>query len=332
MRPDYRCRRRTLSGKRLELLREVVPNMRRLAILGNVDYAASVLEMNEVQAVAGRLGVDVVRLGIHRAADIVPAFDDLRSRAEAKAAGFVAVSVESIAPRVYAPLVAFAKDRLRAPEIRRRMDTLVRWNWKLSLGPMAKMELDYIIAVAVKPWTTLRVGLCGPLARRCLPVAPTAAGMAGPTSRIHAPQIAGALWLLPRRGGLPSHANTGRGQTQAPRTPCCQRIAIWACPALIQPSPPARLVAEPLRVAGAAQKHPRPSMPLEFRGEKRWVSKRKFYEIMDKAVAEGRATLLPTCAVHILSWVQREPEMKTGLLGKMSPLRIIRGLSRGPRV
>jgi ubiquinone/menaquinone biosynthesis C-methylase UbiE len=68
-----------------------------------------------------------------------------------KAAGFVAVSVESIAPRVYAPLVAFAKNRLRAPEIRRRMDTLVRWNWKLSLGPMAKMELDYIIAVAVKP-------------------------------------------------------------------------------------------------------------------------------------------------------------------------------------
>ena len=74
-----------LSGKRLELLREVVPNMRRLAILGNVDYAASVLEMNEVQAVAGRLGLDVVRLEIHKAADIVPVFDELiiRSRAEA---------------------------------------------------------------------------------------------------------------------------------------------------------------------------------------------------------------------------------------------------------
>jgi putative ABC transport system substrate-binding protein len=45
-----------LSGKRLELLLEVVPNLRRLAILGNVDYAASVVKINEVQAVAGTLG------------------------------------------------------------------------------------------------------------------------------------------------------------------------------------------------------------------------------------------------------------------------------------
>jgi putative tryptophan/tyrosine transport system substrate-binding protein len=72
-----------LSGKRLELLREVVPNMRRLAILGNVHYAASVLEMKEVEAVAGTLGLDVVRLEIRKAADIVPVFEDLRARADA---------------------------------------------------------------------------------------------------------------------------------------------------------------------------------------------------------------------------------------------------------
>jgi len=72
-----------LSGKRLELLREVVPNMRRLAILGNVDYAASVVEMKEVQDVAGRLGLDVARLEIRKAADIIPVFDDLRARADA---------------------------------------------------------------------------------------------------------------------------------------------------------------------------------------------------------------------------------------------------------
>ena len=39
---------------------------------------------------------------------------------------------------------------------------------------------------------------------------------------------------------------------------------------------------------------------VEIGGEKRWVSKRKFDATMDKAVAEGRATLLPTCAVHVL--------------------------------
>ncbi len=72
-----------LSGKRLGLLREVVPNMRRLAILGNVDYAASVAEMKEVEDVAGRLGLDAARLEIRKAEDIIPVFDDLRARADA---------------------------------------------------------------------------------------------------------------------------------------------------------------------------------------------------------------------------------------------------------
>jgi putative ABC transport system substrate-binding protein len=37
-----------LAGKRLELLREVVPNLRRLAILANVGHQTSMLEMDEV--------------------------------------------------------------------------------------------------------------------------------------------------------------------------------------------------------------------------------------------------------------------------------------------
>ena len=36
-----------LAAKRLELLREVLPGLRQLAILGNVDYPASVVEMGE---------------------------------------------------------------------------------------------------------------------------------------------------------------------------------------------------------------------------------------------------------------------------------------------
>jgi ABC-type uncharacterized transport system substrate-binding protein len=72
-----------LSGKGLELLREVVPNMRRLGILGNIDYAASVLEMKEVQDVDARLGLDVVRLEIRKAADITPVFNNLEARADA---------------------------------------------------------------------------------------------------------------------------------------------------------------------------------------------------------------------------------------------------------
>jgi hypothetical protein len=45
-----------LAGKRLELLREVTPGLRRLAILTNVDYAGAVLEAGEVQDAAQTLG------------------------------------------------------------------------------------------------------------------------------------------------------------------------------------------------------------------------------------------------------------------------------------
>jgi putative ABC transport system substrate-binding protein len=55
-----------LAGKRLELLREVVPGLRRLAVLANVSNPMSVLEMGEVQAAARALGLDVVTLEIRR--------------------------------------------------------------------------------------------------------------------------------------------------------------------------------------------------------------------------------------------------------------------------
>jgi ABC transporter substrate binding protein len=68
---------------RLELLREVVPRLRRLAILANIAYPASVIEMSEVQAAASKLGLEVVALEIQRAEDITPALMALNDRAEA---------------------------------------------------------------------------------------------------------------------------------------------------------------------------------------------------------------------------------------------------------
>ena len=50
------------AGKRVGLLREVVPGLRRLAILGNIGNPFSVLEIAEVQAAAGTLGVEVAIL------------------------------------------------------------------------------------------------------------------------------------------------------------------------------------------------------------------------------------------------------------------------------
>jgi putative tryptophan/tyrosine transport system substrate-binding protein len=72
-----------LAGKRLELLREVVAGLRRVAVIGNVGNPLSVLEMHEVQAAAKTLGLETAVLEIRRAEDIAPAFEALKSGAQA---------------------------------------------------------------------------------------------------------------------------------------------------------------------------------------------------------------------------------------------------------
>jgi putative tryptophan/tyrosine transport system substrate-binding protein len=71
-----------LAGKRLGLLREVVPHLSRLAILANVGYRAAALEMAEVEVTARRLGLEVATAEIRQSEDIVPAFAGLKGRAD----------------------------------------------------------------------------------------------------------------------------------------------------------------------------------------------------------------------------------------------------------
>jgi putative tryptophan/tyrosine transport system substrate-binding protein len=71
-----------IAGKRVELLRELVPGFRTLAIIANVGYPAAVLEMGEVQAAARTLGLEVAIVEIRRAEDIASAFEALKGRAE----------------------------------------------------------------------------------------------------------------------------------------------------------------------------------------------------------------------------------------------------------
>jgi putative tryptophan/tyrosine transport system substrate-binding protein len=72
-----------LAGKRLALLREVVPDLRRLAIMANVEYPNAASEMREVQIAARTLGIDAATFEIRRAEDIAPAFEALKDRADA---------------------------------------------------------------------------------------------------------------------------------------------------------------------------------------------------------------------------------------------------------
>jgi ABC-type uncharacterized transport system substrate-binding protein len=72
-----------LASKRLEMLREVLPGLRTVAILANIGSPNSVLEMHEAQAAARTLDLPVVTSEVQRAQDIAPAFDALKGRADA---------------------------------------------------------------------------------------------------------------------------------------------------------------------------------------------------------------------------------------------------------
>jgi putative tryptophan/tyrosine transport system substrate-binding protein len=72
-----------LAGKRLELLREVLPDLRRLAILANASSPATALEVAEVQAMARTFGLEVAAPEVRQTEDIAPAFEALKGRVEA---------------------------------------------------------------------------------------------------------------------------------------------------------------------------------------------------------------------------------------------------------
>src|SRR5262249_22242896 len=72
-----------LAAKRLEILREVFPALRRLAVMANVDFSAAVFERNTIDAAARTLGLEPVSLPIRRAEDIASVFEGLKARAEA---------------------------------------------------------------------------------------------------------------------------------------------------------------------------------------------------------------------------------------------------------
>jgi putative ABC transport system substrate-binding protein len=71
------------AGKRLELLREVVPGLRRLAILANVGSAYTTLELSQVWPTARLLSLEATVFEIQRTEDIALAFEALKGRADA---------------------------------------------------------------------------------------------------------------------------------------------------------------------------------------------------------------------------------------------------------
>ena len=72
-----------LAGERLELFREVVPAMHRLAIMFDASYPAAVLGNRAVQDAAHTLGLEAVSHEIWRAEDIPPVFAAAKAQTDA---------------------------------------------------------------------------------------------------------------------------------------------------------------------------------------------------------------------------------------------------------
>jgi putative tryptophan/tyrosine transport system substrate-binding protein len=117
-----------LAGKRLEFSRELVPGLRRLAIMFNVGNAQPVLEMGETQAAARMLSLEVVPLVIQRAEDIASAFQALKNRADAL---YVAVDQLIVANRTSILSSALAA---QLPTIFSTLD-FVKFGALMSYGP-----------------------------------------------------------------------------------------------------------------------------------------------------------------------------------------------------
>jgi ABC-type uncharacterized transport system substrate-binding protein len=72
-----------LVTKRCEFLREILPDLRRIAVMGNAGYAAALLEMREAEAAARTFGIETDTAELRRAEDILPAFDAFKSKVQA---------------------------------------------------------------------------------------------------------------------------------------------------------------------------------------------------------------------------------------------------------
>lgn len=70
------------AGKRLEFLHEVVPGLRRLAVIANIGNAGPRLELAQVRTAALRFGLDVIPLEIRTEADILPSLEQSKDHAD----------------------------------------------------------------------------------------------------------------------------------------------------------------------------------------------------------------------------------------------------------
>jgi len=118
------------AGKRLELLREIVPGLRRLAILGNFANPLVATELNAVQAAARTLNLETIKLETLRAEDIAPAVTPLKGRADAL---YVCAD----------PLISTHRERINALAIDARLPSVHTYRDSVEAGGLISYGPDF---------------------------------------------------------------------------------------------------------------------------------------------------------------------------------------------
>jgi putative tryptophan/tyrosine transport system substrate-binding protein len=113
------------AGKRLELLREIVPGLRRLAILGNFSNPTVALELEAVQAAAQTFRLDIAKAEIRTNVDIASVIEPLQGHAEAlyvcqdPLVGANSVRINTLARAAQMPVMLAFRDSVETPDLLR---------------------------------------------------------------------------------------------------------------------------------------------------------------------------------------------------------------------
>ncbi|MFL6828391.1 MAG: ABC transporter substrate-binding protein [Bradyrhizobium sp.] len=112
------------ASKRLEILREIIPSLRRFAILAEVGNFGTVLEQRKVQAASETLGLEAVTVELRNAEDIAPALAGLKGHADAL----------YVLPN---PLANTNRDRINALALGERLPTMHGFREYVDAGGLA---------------------------------------------------------------------------------------------------------------------------------------------------------------------------------------------------
>jgi putative ABC transport system substrate-binding protein len=117
-----------IASKRVELLRSVVPRLRRLAILADSSYPAALRESGEVQTAAWKIGIEPKLLEVRKAEEIASALETLKGQADA-----LYVVVDNLVVANRTRIIMLAQDA-QLPTIFQQND-FVKAGGLMSYGP-----------------------------------------------------------------------------------------------------------------------------------------------------------------------------------------------------